>query len=89
MGNKSSINRAEKLKEWSVNASEREAYSENLISWKENVKSIQIWFFRLKMTSKSNGQSRKEAGQRAAGIYGRYLDYHLIDLCSDNLSEEA
>jgi hypothetical protein len=45
MGNKSSINRAEKLKEWSVNASEREAYSENLISWKENVKSIQIWFF--------------------------------------------
>jgi hypothetical protein len=47
MGNKSSINRAEKLKEWSVNASER-AYSENLISWKENVKSIQIWFFRLK-----------------------------------------
>jgi hypothetical protein len=31
MGNKSSINRAEKLKEWSVNAL-KEAYSENLIS---------------------------------------------------------
>jgi hypothetical protein len=44
MGNKSSINRAEKLKEWSVNASERGIFT----SWKENVKSIQIWFFRLK-----------------------------------------
>jgi hypothetical protein len=53
------------------------------------LKVFQIWFFRLKMTSKSNGQSRKEV-QRAAGIYGRFhLDYHLIDLCSDNLSEEA
>jgi hypothetical protein len=44
--------------------------------------------FRLKMTSKSNGQSQEGRG-RAAGIYGRFLPcYHLIDLC-DNLSEEA
>jgi hypothetical protein len=48
MGNKSSINRAEKLKEWSVNASEREAYSENLISWKRMLKVFQYGSFRLK-----------------------------------------
>jgi hypothetical protein len=39
MGNKSSINRAEKLKEWSVNALKERP--ENLISWKR-MKKIQI-----------------------------------------------
>jgi hypothetical protein len=38
---------------------------------KENVKSIKYGSLE-KMTSKSNGQSRKE-GKRAAGIYGRFL----------------
>jgi hypothetical protein len=35
MGNKSSINRAEKLKEWSVNASEREHIQKILFHGRE------------------------------------------------------
>jgi hypothetical protein len=35
MGNKSSINRAEKLKEWSVNASEREAFRKSYFMERE------------------------------------------------------
>jgi hypothetical protein len=43
------------------------------------------------MTSKSNGQSRKEGVQRAAGIYGRFLPGLSFDrsMFLDNLSEEA
>jgi hypothetical protein len=53
MGNKSSINRAKKLKDWSVDASDREAYSENLVLWKENVKKYSKYgSFRLEMTPK-------------------------------------
>jgi hypothetical protein len=44
MGNKSSINRAEKLKEWSVNALLRGIFRKSYFM-EENVKSIQIWFF--------------------------------------------
>jgi hypothetical protein len=93
MGNKSSINRAEKLKEWSENASEREIYSENLISWKENVKKYSKYgSFRLKMTSKLNGQSRKEAGYKEPPVYME--DFYLglsfdRSMFLDNLSEEA
>jgi hypothetical protein len=47
MGNKSSINRAEKLKEWSVNAL-KEHIQKILFHGKRMLKVFQIWFFRLK-----------------------------------------
>jgi hypothetical protein len=69
MGNKSSINRAEKLKEWSVNALKERHIQKILFHGKRMLKVFQIWFFRLKMTSKSNGQSRKEAGYKEPPVY--------------------
>jgi hypothetical protein len=92
MGNKSSINRAEKLKEWSVNALKERHIQKILFHGKRMLKVFQIWFFRLKMTSKSNGQSRKEAGYKEPPVYME--DFYLglsfdRSMFLDNLSEEA
>jgi hypothetical protein len=88
MGNKSSINRAEKLKDWSVNAVEREIYEENLISWKENVKKYSKYgSFRLKMTNNPVSKYAKEF----TNVYME--DFYLglsfdRSMFLDNLSDE-